>query len=392
MRYSIASQAICGAITVSALAVPSTLQRRTELCDISEFKSFPVADPQQYIDKADNDIREIFKAGMFNDGPMDKSGKWIDRPLAILEQVGDKLELQFEKFQEKLEDLQEKLEDQFEGIHSEVGHPVKAVEGGIVKGGLVGGLLGGLGGQLKSHFGGVSQTKQFPDWNDILGTAKQNTQAQEVPQEFSSSSSSSSSSSAVSTTSQSTTTSSQAATTKTTHTSTSTSSTSTSSTTKATSKPTDLPKKTCDPSNPNVRFEWDNYSKSDRTAFVKAIKCLQGKPSGGSQFTGSKNRYEDLISVHRGMTMNVHQTATFLVWHRYFVWVFEHLLREECAFDRAMPWWDETKHAGNFAGSDVFTDEWFGHLPAKRSDGQGTCIVSGVCSERFFVLPFSDIF
>lgn len=358
MRYSIASQAICGAITVSALAVPSTLQRRTELCDISEFKSFPVADPQQYLDKADNYVREFFKAGMFDDGPMDKSGKWIDRPLATLEQVGDKLELKFEKLQEKLEDLQEKLEDQFEDIHSEVGSPVKAVMGGFV-----GGFLRGLGGQLKSRIGGVSRTKQFPDWNDILGTTKQNTQAQEVPQEFSPSSSS-------------TSTSSQAATTQTTHSSTSTS-TSTSSTRSAISKPMQAPRKTCDPSNSHVRFEWDNYTKSDRTAFVKAIKCLQDKPSGGSQFTGSRNRYEDLISVHRGMTGNVHQTSTFLVWHRYFVWVFEQMLREECAFDRAMPWWDETKHAGNFAASDVFTDEWFGHLPAKRSDGQGTCIVSG---------------
>ncbi|KAI3316860.1 Di-copper centre-containing protein [Xylariaceae sp. AK1471] len=134
---------------------------------------------------------------------------------------------------------------------------------------------------------------------------------------------------------------------------------------------------TCNPSNPNVRFEWSNYSNGDRTAFVQAIKCLQGKPSGGSQYTGSQNRYEDLASVHRGMTANIHQTAAFLVWHRYFVWVFEQMLREECGFNRAMPWWDETKNAGNFAASDIFSNAWFGNLPAKTANNQGTCIQSG---------------
>ncbi|KAI8631784.1 Di-copper centre-containing protein [Xylariaceae sp. FL1651] len=134
---------------------------------------------------------------------------------------------------------------------------------------------------------------------------------------------------------------------------------------------------TCDPSNPNVRFEWANYQNADRTAFVQAIKCLMGKPSGGAQYAGAQNRYEDLVSVHRDMTANIHQTASFLVWHRYFVWVFEQMLRQECGFDRAMPWWDETKNAGAFAASDIFSDAWFGQLPAKTSDGQGTCIESG---------------
>ncbi|KAI1738260.1 Di-copper centre-containing protein [Xylaria scruposa] len=264
---------------------------------------------------------------MFNDGPMDKSGRWIDRPLAVLEEVADNLELHFEDIQEKIVDSLEELQVR-DGVH-----------------------------RLKSKSdNSAKDILPFPDFSDFFGgkpssqpkpptqppsppptqpeqptKAPDNGKGAGGPGKTSGGSKETAGSSAA----------------------------------------------TCDPSNPNVRFEWSSYSNGDRTAFVQAIKCLQGKPSGGSQFTGSTNRYEDLISVHRGMTANIHQTAAFLVWHRYFVWVFEQLLRNECGFNRAMPWWDETKHAGAFAASDVFTNSWFGNLPAKTSDGQGTCIESG---------------
>ncbi|KAI0401901.1 Di-copper centre-containing protein [Xylaria palmicola] len=277
---------------------------------------------------------------MFNDGPMDKSGKWIDRPLAVLDDIEDKLELHFEKLQDDLEDLQDKIEDHFEDLKDKIEEEQEARKQAAQTQKAQG---------LKSKVKGPAEglNAGFPDFNDILGKlgdkpsqSSQTDQPQTIPAsgqangETQRASGSSESAAANSTA-------------------------------------------TCDPSNSHVRFEWSSYSRSDRTAFVGAIKCLQDKPSGGSQFTGSHNRYEDLISVHRGMTANIHQTATFLVWHRYFVWVFEQMLRDECGFDRAMPWWDETKHAGAFAASDLFTNEWFGNLPAKTSNGQGTCIESG---------------
>ncbi|OTA98085.1 hypothetical protein M426DRAFT_326266 [Hypoxylon sp. CI-4A] len=133
---------------------------------------------------------------------------------------------------------------------------------------------------------------------------------------------------------------------------------------------------TCDRNNPAVRFEWRNYSADDKTTFVNAIKCLMNKPSSGN-FQGSQSRYEDIVSVHQQLTPNIHQRAVFLPWHRYYVSIFESIMREECGFDRAFPWWDETLDSGNFAASDLFTDAHFGPIPAKTSDGQGTCITSG---------------
>ncbi|KAI1124082.1 hypothetical protein F5Y10DRAFT_39443 [Nemania abortiva] len=136
--------------------------------------------------------------------------------------------------------------------------------------------------------------------------------------------------------------------------------------------------------NPNIRFEWDDYSTSDKQAFVSAIKCLINKPASG-RFSPSKNRYEDFVRLHQSYAPNIHsrstsqQTHKFLLWHRYFVWAFEQVLRDECGFNRAMPWWDEKKWAGKFAQATIFTTQYFGTLPG-ATNGAGTCISNGAFS------------
>ncbi|KAH8664376.1 hypothetical protein BX600DRAFT_436924 [Xylariales sp. PMI_506] len=133
-------------------------------------------------------------------------------------------------------------------------------------------------------------------------------------------------------------------------------------------------KVTCD--NPNIRFEWRNYSDSDRLAFVESIKCLQDAPPSGD-YPPSTSRFEDFARVHQNLTSIIHGNARFLLWHRYFTWALEQVMRDECGFDRAFPWWDETLDAGNFAGSTIFTPEYFGSLPT-AADNQSVCITDGV--------------
>ncbi|KAI1347128.1 hypothetical protein F5Y01DRAFT_296147 [Xylaria sp. FL0043] len=141
---------------------------------------------------------------------------------------------------------------------------------------------------------------------------------------------------------------------------------------------------TGDCANPNVRFEWDDYSASDKQAYVNAINCLVHKPASG-KFAYSKNRYEDFVRLHQSYAPNIHsrstsqQTHKFLLWHRYFVWAFEQVLRDECGFNRAMPWWDEKKWAGRFAQSTLFTPSYFGSLPGP-TNGRGTCVYDGAFS------------
>ncbi|KAF9692494.1 hypothetical protein EKO04_009777 [Ascochyta lentis] len=124
-------------------------------------------------------------------------------------------------------------------------------------------------------------------------------------------------------------------------------------------------------SNPRIRREWDSYSNSDRQAYVDAIKCLQARPASG-QFRQSQSRYEDLVALHQTLTPNVHGNAKFLLWHRYYLWTFEQMLRSDCGFNRDLPWFDETRYAGRFAQSSVFSSQWFGSINIG-----GQCVTNG---------------
>ncbi|RYP91186.1 hypothetical protein DL770_002663 [Monosporascus sp. CRB-9-2] len=127
--------------------------------------------------------------------------------------------------------------------------------------------------------------------------------------------------------------------------------------------------------NPAIRREWRNMSPADRRSFVTAIRCLMDKPTTGIA-PPARNRYEELVWVHQQMTANVHMAGSFLPWHRYYVHTFSRLLRNECGYRAPFPWWDETRDAGNFAASGLFTSEYFGSLP-QAVNGQGTCINDG---------------
>lgn len=130
---------------------------------------------------------------------------------------------------------------------------------------------------------------------------------------------------------------------------------------------------------PKVRYEWRDLTDAHKKEFVNAVKCLLNKPSaGGSNHPGSKNRYEDLVSVHQQMTPTIHMVAQFLPWHRYYLSVYESMLRDECAYTGPMPWWDESKDAGKFSSAPMFTDAYFGSAPKKTTDGKGTCVTDGV--------------
>ncbi|KAI1263886.1 hypothetical protein F5Y18DRAFT_119367 [Xylariaceae sp. FL1019] len=122
---------------------------------------------------------------------------------------------------------------------------------------------------------------------------------------------------------------------------------------------------------PNIRFEWDDYSTSDRQALMSAFKCLQNKAPSGA-FSSSTSRWEDFARLHQSYTTNIHGNQKFLLWHRYFLWTFEQVLRDECGFNRAFVWFDETKHAGAFSGSDLFSSAYLGTL-----SGAQKCVTDG---------------
>lgn len=80
-------------------------------------------------------------------------------------------------------------------------------------------------------------------------------------------------------------------------------------------------------------------SKSERLAYIDAVKCLQSTPakSPKSVVPGAKTRFDDFVATHINQTNTIHYTGSFLSWHRYFVWLYERALQTECGYEGTQP-------------------------------------------------------
>lgn len=69
------------------------------------------------------------------------------------------------------------------------------------------------------------------------------------------------------------------------------------------------------------------------------MKCLQSKPAKtpASVAPGAKTRYDDFVATHINQTLTIHYTGNFLSWHRYYTWVYEEALRNECGYTGTQP-------------------------------------------------------
>ena len=55
---------------------------------------------------------------------------------------------------------------------------------------------------------------------------------------------------------------------------------------------------------------------------------------------GAKSRFDDFIATHINQTMTIHWTGNFLTWHRYFTWLYEKALQDECGYQGSQPYWN----------------------------------------------------
>ncbi|KAF9530165.1 hypothetical protein CPB83DRAFT_851093 [Crepidotus variabilis] len=88
-----------------------------------------------------------------------------------------------------------------------------------------------------------------------------------------------------------------------------------------------------------VRKEWRTLSNTQKAAFIGAVRCTQTLPNM-TTYEGVRTRYDDFQAVHIHTADTVHYVGHFLPWHRGFVKMYEDVLREECGYDDAIPYWD----------------------------------------------------
>ncbi|KAI4660374.1 uncharacterized protein J4E78_005077 [Alternaria triticimaculans] len=136
----------------------------------------------------------------------------------------------------------------------------------------------------------------------------------------------------------------------------------------------------CTLKNVAVRREWSMLSKPERRNYIDAIKCLHSKPSltPASVAPGARSRFDDFVVTHVLQTYSVHATANFLSWHRYYIYAYEQLLRNECGYKGYLPyynwaWWHEDPASSPlFDGSDTSISNAGAYIP----DRNYTCIPS----------------
>lgn len=97
----------------------------------------------------------------------------------------------------------------------------------------------------------------------------------------------------------------------------------------------------CSPSNVKFRREWRSIPKRQRREFIAAVKCVQAKPSilPPGEVPGAKSLYDDLVWAHARRAGLVHMSATFLLFHRYFLHTYEEAL-EACGWHGGLPYWE----------------------------------------------------
>jgi len=113
---------------------------------------------------------------------------------------------------------------------------------------------------------------------------------------------------------------------------------------------------TCTKANLKVRREWGDISAAEKKAYIAAMLCIMKKPSklDPTKFPGAKTRYDDFVVVHMNQTLSIHNTGSFLSWHRYYTWTFERVLQQECGYNGTQPYWDWGRWAQDPEKSPIF--------------------------------------
>ncbi|KAI0316266.1 Di-copper centre-containing protein [Amylostereum chailletii] len=120
---------------------------------------------------------------------------------------------------------------------------------------------------------------------------------------------------------------------------------------------------------PTVRREWRQFTTDEKSAWISAVKCLNGLPhddaltpsvdpsiSNIPGVNASGSYYDDFVYVHMDLNTRIHNTGLFLPWHRWYVAVYEGALKEKCGYTGSSPYWDWSIDAPHFFESDFWAD------------------------------------
>ncbi|KAF2456981.1 hypothetical protein BDY21DRAFT_372411 [Lineolata rhizophorae] len=111
----------------------------------------------------------------------------------------------------------------------------------------------------------------------------------------------------------------------------------------------------CTPETADVRKEWSELTDAEKKEYIAAVQCISTAPSIGTDvFSGARTRYDDFVGTHIAQSLTIHGTANFLSWHRYYTWLYEQALKNECGYTGAQPYWNWGMWAEDPLNSPIF--------------------------------------
>ncbi|KAI0878767.1 hypothetical protein GGS24DRAFT_516569 [Hypoxylon argillaceum] len=152
-----------------------------------------------------------------------------------------------------------------------------------------------------------------------------------------------------------------------------------------------------------VRREWSDMSEAQRQEYTGAINCLLKLPpqSDKTRFPGALSRYDDFVAFHMTHAMQLHDNMHLFGAHKYYVWLFEQALRNECGYTGYQPYMNYDRYsedpwnspllngnASSLGGNGKLDPAYKGVAQPGRtpniiaSGGGGGCVTEG---------PFSDM-
>ncbi|KAF8470803.1 hypothetical protein BDZ91DRAFT_550920 [Kalaharituber pfeilii] len=113
---------------------------------------------------------------------------------------------------------------------------------------------------------------------------------------------------------------------------------------------------TCESRPKLYRKGWHTLTATERKAYIDAELCMMRLPARLASLNPNvRTHFDDMQAMHQHLSPQIHNSGWFLPYHRYLMWVHETLLREACEYTGAQPYWEESRDAGKFSVSSVFS-------------------------------------
>ncbi|CAP65729.1 uncharacterized protein PODANS_7_690 [Podospora anserina S mat+] len=112
----------------------------------------------------------------------------------------------------------------------------------------------------------------------------------------------------------------------------------------------------CTLENAAVRQEWSDMTVEARQEYVRAVLCLQKKPPRApkDKVPGSLSRFDDFVATHMTQAGELHGPTNLFAAHRYFIYVYEKALREECGYTGYQPYMNYDRYVADPLNSLLF--------------------------------------